>query len=218
MGCIEGEDRDRRIHTLRKRSMEGVADNVEGEDRFRKKRSISERVDRFKWESVFGDRFVEEAYGFQGEAWRSEDYYNGIVGILGKISNVQHLELSNGIPKVGELCLWSGEPKSVPKCLSLCMEAIEFSGFAGCKEEMKLIGGFNLKSIVHVIYNSVNGMALMMDQSSKLRDSKEKDRISNLPDHILSHILRFMPTKYAAPTTYYLPDGNSFGLKSTLLT
>ncbi|KAI8010561.1 F-box/FBD/LRR-repeat protein [Camellia lanceoleosa] len=118
--------------------------------------------------------------------------YNGVVGILGKISNVQHLELSNGIPKVvieafdyntplfpnlthlrlqiydihwsivldllghmpnlkvlvfnkfkgcrvGELCLWSGEPESVPKCVSLCLEAIEFSGFAGSKGEMMLV-------------------------------------------------------------------------------
>ncbi|KAL7250632.1 hypothetical protein ACSBR1_012620 [Camellia fascicularis] len=40
-----------------------------------------------------------------------------------------------------------------------------------------------------------------MDQSSKLSDSKEKDRISNLPDEILSHILCFMPTKYAARTS-----------------
>ncbi|KAL7250634.1 hypothetical protein ACSBR1_012621 [Camellia fascicularis] len=73
---------------------------------------------------------------------RSEDYYIGVVGMLGKISNVQHLELSNVIPKdckVGEFCLWSGEPESVPKCLSLCLEAIEFSGFAGSKGEMKLV-------------------------------------------------------------------------------
>ncbi|THG00938.1 putative FBD-associated F-box protein At5g56700 [Camellia sinensis] len=123
---------------------------------------------------------------------RSEDYYNGVVGMLGKISNVQHLELRHGIPKVVieafdynklllhnlthlhlqiydiqwsillnllghlpnlkvlvfnknkghknlELCLWSGEPKSVPKCLSLCLEAIEFSGFAGYKGEMELV-------------------------------------------------------------------------------
>ncbi|KAI8011784.1 F-box/LRR-repeat protein [Camellia lanceoleosa] len=41
----------------------------------------------------------------------------------------------------------------------------------------------------------------MMDQSSKLSDSKEKDRISTLPDEILSHILCFMPTKYAARTS-----------------
>ncbi|KAL7250636.1 hypothetical protein ACSBR1_012621 [Camellia fascicularis] len=41
----------------------------------------------------------------------------------------------------------------------------------------------------------------MMDQSSKLSDSKEKDRLSNLPDEILSHILCFMPTKYAARTS-----------------
>ncbi|KAI8012320.1 F-box/FBD/LRR-repeat protein [Camellia lanceoleosa] len=41
----------------------------------------------------------------------------------------------------------------------------------------------------------------MMDQSSKLSDSKGKDRISNLPDEILSHILCFMPTKYAARTS-----------------
>ncbi|XP_028079061.1 FBD-associated F-box protein At5g60610-like [Camellia sinensis] len=169
--------------------------------------------------------------------------------MLGKISNVQHLELSNGIPKVVteafdyntllfhnlthlrlqicdihwsilldllghmpnlkvlvfnknkghknlELCLWSGEPESVPKCLSLCVEAIEFSGFAGCKGEMKLVSEiFTLVFSIHL------PVALTMDQSSKLSDSKEKDRISNLPDEILSHILCFMPTKYAARTS-----------------
>ncbi|XP_028113168.1 putative FBD-associated F-box protein At5g56700 isoform X2 [Camellia sinensis] len=127
---------------------------------------------------------------FYFENRRSEDYYNGVVGMLGKISNVQHLELSNGIPKVvikafdyntllfhnlthlrlqiydihwsilldllGHMPnlkvlvfnknkgpknseLWSGEPESVPKCLSLCLEAIEFSGFAAYEGEMKLV-------------------------------------------------------------------------------
>ncbi|KAI8009589.1 F-box/FBD/LRR-repeat protein [Camellia lanceoleosa] len=71
---------------------------------------------------------------------RSEDYYIGVVGMLGKISNVQHLELSNVIPKGPKNWeLWSGEPESVPKCLSLCLEAIEFGGFAGYKGEMKLL-------------------------------------------------------------------------------
>ncbi|KAI8009389.1 putative FBD-associated F-box protein [Camellia lanceoleosa] len=124
---------------------------------------------------------------------RSKDYYNGVVGMLGKISKVQHLELRHVIPKVvteafdyntllfhnlthlrlqicdihwsilldllghmpnlkvlvfnkftvshknRRLCLWSEEPETVPKCLSLCLEAIEFSGFAGYKGEMQLV-------------------------------------------------------------------------------
>lgn len=135
---------------------------------------------------------VKANFTFYFENCRSEDYYNGVVGMLRKISNVQHLELSNGIPKVVieafdynklllhnlthlhlqiydiqwsilldllghlpnlkvlvfnknkghknlKLCLWSGEPESVPKCLSLCLEAIEFSGFAGYEGEMKLV-------------------------------------------------------------------------------
>ncbi|XP_028079079.1 FBD-associated F-box protein At2g26860-like [Camellia sinensis] len=135
---------------------------------------------------------VKAKFTIYFDNYRSEDYYNGVVGMLGKISNVQHLELSNVIPKVvveafdyntlffhnlthlhlqiydihwsilldllghvpnlkvlvfnqfkdwkvGKLCLWSGEPESVPKCLSLCLEAIEFSGFAGYKGEMKLV-------------------------------------------------------------------------------
>ncbi|KAF5950209.1 hypothetical protein HYC85_012202 [Camellia sinensis] len=43
---------------------------------------------------------VKANFTFYFENRRSEDYYNGVVGMLGKISNVQHLELSNGIPKV----------------------------------------------------------------------------------------------------------------------
>ncbi|KAI8012322.1 FBD-associated F-box protein [Camellia lanceoleosa] len=135
---------------------------------------------------------VKAKFSIYFDNYRSEDYYNGVVGMLGKISNVQHLELSNVIPKVvveafdyntlsfhnlthlhlqisdihwsilldllghmpnlkvlvlnqfkdwkvGKLCLRSGEPESVPKCLSLCLEAIEFSGFAGSKGEMKLV-------------------------------------------------------------------------------
>ncbi|KAI8012321.1 putative F-box/FBD/LRR-repeat protein [Camellia lanceoleosa] len=73
---------------------------------------------------------------------RSKDYYNGVVGMLGKISKVQHLELRHVIPKGHknwQLCLWSEEPETVPKCLSLCLEAIEFSGFAGYKGEMQLV-------------------------------------------------------------------------------
>ncbi|KAI8012020.1 FBD-associated F-box protein [Camellia lanceoleosa] len=135
---------------------------------------------------------IKAKFSIYFDNYRSEDYYNGVVGMLGKISNVQHLELSNVIPKViveafdyntllfhnlthlhlqiydihwsilldllGHMPnlkvlvlnqfkgpknweLWSGEPESVPKCLSLCLEAIEFSGFAGYKGEMKLVSG-----------------------------------------------------------------------------
>ncbi|KAI8009396.1 putative F-box/FBD/LRR-repeat protein [Camellia lanceoleosa] len=152
---------------------------------------------------------VKANFSFYFENHRNKDYYNGVVGLLGKISNVQHLELSNGIPKVvteafdyntllfhnlthlrlqicdihwsilldllghmpnlkllvfnkfkvGELCLWSGEPKSVPKCLSLCVEAIEFSGFAGCKGEMKLMESIQVQDEQLIdIYNSICGM------------------------------------------------------------
>ncbi|XP_028113173.1 putative FBD-associated F-box protein At5g56700 [Camellia sinensis] len=43
---------------------------------------------------------VKANFIFYFENRRSEDHYKVVVGMLGKISNVQHLELSNGIPKV----------------------------------------------------------------------------------------------------------------------
>ncbi|KAI8011617.1 hypothetical protein LOK49_LG06G01786 [Camellia lanceoleosa] len=36
------------------------------------------------------------------------------------------------------ICVCEWGPESVPKYTSLCVKAIEFSGFAGCKGEMKL--------------------------------------------------------------------------------
>lgn len=38
-----------------------------------------------------------------------------------------------------KVCLWCGAPENVPKCLLLSLETIEFNGFFGCKEEMKLV-------------------------------------------------------------------------------
>ncbi|KAI8011616.1 hypothetical protein LOK49_LG06G01785 [Camellia lanceoleosa] len=60
--------------------------------------------------------------------------------LLGHMPNLKVLVFNrNKGHKNLELCLWSGEPESVPKCLSLCLEAIEFSGFTGSKGEMKLV-------------------------------------------------------------------------------
>lgn len=126
-----------------------------------------------------------------GDEYEGSDHYcNGVVKMLAKASNVQHLRLANTTLKVVihasaynqllfhslthlhmaihdipwsvvpdllghipslkvlvltkdrefcKVCLWCGAPENVPKCLLLSLETIEFNGFFGCKEEMKLV-------------------------------------------------------------------------------
>ncbi|KAH0986482.1 hypothetical protein GBA52_013659 [Prunus armeniaca] len=52
---------------------------------------------------------------------------------------------------------------------------------------------------------------LRLEKKPKRQDSV-KDRISELPDAILCHILSFIPTKYAVRTSFCLQDGRGYVL------
>lgn len=58
--------------------------------------------------------------------------------LLGHIPSLTVLVLTKD-RKCCDVCLWCGAPENVPICLSLSLEKIEFDGFSGCNQEMKLV-------------------------------------------------------------------------------
>ncbi|KAL6975886.1 hypothetical protein U1Q18_052706 [Sarracenia purpurea var. burkii] len=91
--------------------------------------------------------------------------------LLRLMPNLKVLRFNKDCNKPCSSCLWDVVPESVPECLLLCLETIEFSGFGGCKEEMKLVS--------YLLVNSKVLKKFILNSWTK--DKKKKTNIRRLP-------------------------------------